>query len=89
MTGTRTKRSSKKPLGHTKYSGQKKGKVDSQTLDEQECRIIETAQARIDRLRKKRKKPAEKACFIRPRVQKNTWRTFKNISLRTKLATTS
>ena len=34
--------------------------MDSRTLDEWECRIIETVQARIDRLRKKGKKQRKK-----------------------------
>ena len=51
----------------------KKEKADSQTLDEWECRIIETVQARIDRLRKKKGKNQQKKCFIRPRVQTIPW----------------
>ena len=56
----------KKAIRAYKVQWAKKEKVDSRTLDEWECRIIETVQARIDRLRKK---PTEKVCFIRPRVQ--------------------
>ena len=57
----------KKVIRAYKVQWAKKEKVDSRTLDEWECRIIETVRARIDRLRKK---TMEKVCFIRPRVQK-------------------
>ena len=45
----------KKAVRAYKVQWAKKEKVDSRTLDEWECRIIETVQARIDRLRKKEK----------------------------------
>ena len=38
----------------------KKEKVDSRALDEWECRILETIQTRIDRIRKKDKNPRRK-----------------------------
>ena len=38
----------------------KKEKVDSRALDEWECRILETIQTRIDRIRKKDKNPRKR-----------------------------
>ena len=50
----------KKAIRAYKVQWAKKEKVDSRTLDEWECRIIETVQARIDRLRKKGKNQRKK-----------------------------
>ena len=50
----------KKAVRAYKVQWAKKEKVDSRTLDEWECRIIETVQARIDRLRKKGKNQRKK-----------------------------
>ena len=50
----------KKAVRAYKVRWAKKEKVDSQTLDEWECSIIETVQARIDRLRKKGKNQRKK-----------------------------
>lgn len=59
LTGTPTK----KAVRAYKVQWAIKEKVDSRTLDERECRIIETVQARIDRLRKKGKKSMKKKLF--------------------------
>ena len=53
----------KKAVRAYKVQWAKKEKVDSRTLDEWECRIIETVQARIDRLREKGKKTNGKSMF--------------------------
>ena len=50
----------KKAVRAYKVQWAKKEKVDSRTLDEWECRIIEIVQARIDRLRKKGKNQRKK-----------------------------
>ena len=50
----------KKAVRAYKVQWAKKEKVDSRTLDEWECRIIETVQARIDRLKKKGKNQQKK-----------------------------
>ena len=50
----------KKAVRAYKIKWAKKDRVDSRTLDEWECRIIETVQARIDRLRKKGKNQRKK-----------------------------
>ena len=50
----------KKAVRAYKVQWAKKEKVDSRTLDEWECRIIETVQARTDRLRKKGKNQRKK-----------------------------
>ena len=56
----------------------KKEKVDSRALDEWECRILETIQTRIDRIRKKDKNP-RKEIFYRTNIAKNTLRIFRNV----------
>ena len=50
----------KKAVRAYKIKWAKKDRVDSRTLDEWECRIIKTVQARIDRLRKKGKNQRKK-----------------------------
>ena len=47
----------KKAVRSYKLQWAKKEKVDSRALDEWECRILETIQTRIDRIRKKDKNP--------------------------------
>ena len=62
----------KKAIRDYKRQCAKKEKVDSRVLDEWQCKILETVQARIDKLKTKNKNPRKKTCSIR--------RNFQNLS---------
>ena len=69
----------RKAIRNYKLRWARKEKVDSRTLDEWECTILDTIQRRIDKIRKKEKKSPRKNMFYWEKSVRNTLRTFKNV----------